>query len=282
MTSAAGEPWQIGERAARALRSELGLGDAPIDIRDVIQRRGVQLATDIFPDDWGDGRYLKKGSRYLIILNAAGGPARAARARFTAAHELGHHELHRDNQDVVIYIDTDVHSGGKSRPEREADAFAAYLLAPTEALKRDLADVPPREVAPELVADLMRRYGLSYRATVYRMHNAGAITAGTRNRLISAGEGRWTELQAIRGGREDDAFFLNRQLPSDYRSAALKLYENRHIELPRLAELLRLDDLEEVQKIVSEAGIEREPGLEPDDDAVAALLALADDPEGDS
>src|SRR6185312_1143367 len=124
LTTAAGEPWQIGERGARALRSELGLGDAPIDIRDVIRRRGVTLAINTFPSEWGDGRYIMKGARCLILLNASLGSA--ARARFTAAHELGHHELHRDNQDVVVFVDTDIHSPAARKPphEREADAFA--------------------------------------------------------------------------------------------------------------------------------------------------------------
>ena len=48
--------WHDGERAARALRFELGLGYAPIDIYDVIARRGVALA---FRDLGGDdGRYV--------------------------------------------------------------------------------------------------------------------------------------------------------------------------------------------------------------------------------
>jgi Zn-dependent peptidase ImmA (M78 family) len=276
LQNGAGEPWRVGERGARALRSELGLGDAPIDIRDVIGRRGVQLAIQEFPPDWGDGRYLKKGNRHLILLNAS--VSDANRARFTAAHELGHHELHQDNQEVVVYIDTDIHAQRRNNAEREANAFAAHLLAPAEALRRDLHGIPGKEITPEKVVELTIRYGMSYEALVYRIHNAGVISATTRNRLLEGGRGRVRELQALYPSRDDDAFFLTPQLPAEYRAAALKLYEERHITLERLAEMLRTS-AEEAADFAHKVGLERERGLEPDEAAVAELRALA---EGDA
>ena len=277
LSNGAGEPWQVGERGARALRSELGLGDAPIDIRDVIRRRGVLLAIQRFPTEWGDGRYLKKGIRNLIILNATIGDSN--RARFTAAHELGHHELHRDQQEVVVYIDTNVHAPArtKNREEREADAFAAYLLAPTDALLRELHGVPGRDVTPDHIVGLMRRYGLSYTSLAYRVHNAGLISATTRNRLLELGEGHVRQLLSAFPPRDDDAFFSSPQLPDDFRASALALYEHRHVTLERLAELLRITQ-DEALALVREAGNEHPASLEPDEDAVAELRALA---EGD-
>lgn len=265
----------MGERGARALRSELGLGDAPIDIRDVIRRRGITLAIGAFPSEWGDGRYVKKGSRHLILLNASLGGA--ARARFTAAHELGHHELHRDNRDVVVFVDTDIQSPAARKPahEREADAFAAYLLAPSEALRRDLDGVAAKDVTPETVFQLMKRYGLSYQSLVYRLHNTNLISATIRNRLLLDGEGRVHELEELHGKREDDDFFSRPLLPPEFRRAALRMYGNRHITLKRLAELLRVAEAE-AEQAAAAAGLAREPGLEPDDAAVNELLELAD------
>jgi Zn-dependent peptidase ImmA (M78 family) len=276
LTSAAGEPWHIGERAARALRSELGLGDAPIDIRDVIRRRGVTIAIGAFPSEWGDGRYIKKGDRYLILLNASAGTP--ARARFTAAHELGHHELHRDNKDVVVFIDTDVHSptGRKPPHEREADAFAAYLLAPTEALRRDLAAIAPKDITPDAVFQLMKRYGLSYKSLVFRLHNANIVSATIRNRLLLGGEGRVHELQEMYGPREDDPFFSRPLLPPEFRRAALQMYAHRHITLTRLAELLRISE-SDAQAQAAAAGVSRDPGLEPDEAAVNELVVLTNE-----
>lgn len=274
MRNGAGEPWRVGERGARALRSELGLGDAPIDIRDVIGRRGVQLAIQEFPTDWGDGRYLKKGSRHLILLNATVGDAN--RARFTAAHELGHHELHQDNKEVVVYIDSNIYAQRRNNAEREANAFAAHLLAPAEALRRDLHGIAGKDISPERVVELMLRYGMSYEALVYRIHNAGLISATSRNRLIGLARGHIRELQALYPVRDDDEFFLKPQLPADYRAAALKLYEERHITLERLAEMLRTS-VDEAEAFVRNVGRKRERGLEPDEAAVAELRALAED-----
>lgn len=271
----AGEPWRVGARGALALRSELGLGDAPIDIRDVIRRRGVILAIGAFPSEWGDGRYVKKGNRYLILLNSSLGGA--ARARFTAAHELGHHELHRDNQDVVVFVDTDIYSpAGKKPPhEREADAFAAYLLAPSEALRRDLAGTAAKEITPETVFHLTKRYGLSYQSLVYRLHNTNLISATLRNRLLLEGEGRVHEFEELYGGREDDAFFSRPLVPPEFRRAALQMYGHRHITLRRLAELLRVSEAD-AEEAAAAAGLAREPGLELDEGGVNELLELAD------
>lgn len=275
MATAAGEPWQSGERAARALRSELGLGDAPVDVRDVIRRRGATLAIGSFPSEWGDGRYIKKGDRCLVLLNSnAGSPGRA---RFTAAHELGHHELHRDHREVVVFVDTNVYARAaeKSREEREADAFAAYLLAPTEALRRDLVGVAPKDIAPETVFLLMKRYGLSYTSLVYRLHNSGVIRASVRNRLLLDGQGRKRELEQLYGPRDDDPFFSRPLLPPEFRRAALQMYRHRHISLARLAELLRVSEAD-AEAQAAAAGAAREAGLEPDDAGVDELLELAE------
>jgi Zn-dependent peptidase ImmA (M78 family) len=276
---AAGEPWRVGERAARALRSELGLGDAPLDIRDVIRRRGVTLAIGQFPSEWGDGRYIKKGERCLVLLNSNSG--NPGRARFTAAHELGHHELHRDHSEVVVFVDTNVYSRaiGKSPEEREADAFAAYLLAPTDALRRDLDGVTTKDVTPERVFLLMNRYGLSYQSLVYRLHNSGLIRASVRDQLLAAGVSRTRELEELYGSRDDDAFFSRPLLPPEFRRAALQMYRHRHISLARLAELLRVSEVD-AEAQVAAAGLTREPGLEPDEAGVDELLELAErDPD---
>jgi len=219
---------------------------------------------------------VKKGDRHLILLNASiGSPARA---RFTAAHELGHHELHRDNEDVIVFIDTDVHSPAGRKPphEREADAFAAYLLAPTEALRRDLDGVAAKDITPDSVFQLMKRYGLSYKSLVFRLHNANVISATTRNRLVLAGEGRVHELEETYGPREDDPFFSRPLLPPEFRRAALQMYAHRHISLSRLAELLRISE-SDAQAQAAAAGAARDPGLEPDEAAVNELLELVNE-----
>jgi len=206
----------VGERAARALRFEMRLGDAPIDIYEVIRERGVALA---FRDLAGeDGRYVFHAGMGLAIISTAGP---AARQRFTAAHELGHHEMHRFVGEVeaeTYIIDTKVGVSDGVRREVEANSFASSLLLPSEAL---MTRFPQRtKVTLEQVADLMRIYRVSLPTTVFRLHNTNRITAAHRDALLDAGEGQAQqllgELEAPRTEAPPDA--LTRNLTKLYRA----------------------------------------------------------------
>ncbi len=128
--------WLPGKRAAQALRLELNLGFAPVNVWDVIRDRGVKLARHEFGEGRGDGFYLWHGGRALITINSS---ERASKQRFTAAHELGHHELHRFEADELAIADKNVSNTGGDPREVVANAFAGYMLAPDEALRQDLA-----------------------------------------------------------------------------------------------------------------------------------------------
>lgn len=87
-------------------------------------------------------------------------PARVPRTRFTVAHELGHCLLHPDEYaGLTTAAEPDHHAD----VEREANAFAAHLLVPDQALKRlSSADV------------IAKRFGVSLRMASLR------LTEGTR------------------------------------------------------------------------------------------------------
>ena len=116
------------ERAISAARSLLRrrLCSCPDDIH-VARIAHDAGATVVFRETGGaDGRLVRAGNRAFICIdeNAQG----TARARWTAAHELGHFLLH-GGYDALDRI----HSGGPKsgrdyQIEREADAFAAELL----------------------------------------------------------------------------------------------------------------------------------------------------------
>ncbi len=248
-------PWLEGERAASALRFELGLGYAPIDIYDVIARRGVALA---FRDLQGDdGRYIFHAGQGLIIVNSTG--TEASRQRFTAAHELGHHELHRfsgDDETPTYLVDRDILATGGDRREVEANAFAASFLLPGEALK---AEFPVRgKVEVEDVVAIMRRYGVSFTTAVFRLHNTQRITARVRDALRSEGEGRVHEL----GG--DLPPPTGPTPPVGLERSLAKLYRAGLVEADRVAETLGVDR----KSIVSRFGDPAPTGTNAD-----ALLA---------
>lgn len=225
----------VGERAARALRFEMRLGDAPIDIYEVIRERGVALA---FRDlDGEDGRYVFHSGMGLAIVSTAGP---ATRQRFTAAHELGHHEMHRfvgEAEAETYIVDKKVGFADGVRREVEANAFAGSLLLPSEAL---MTRFPQRtKVTLEQVADLMRIYRVSLPTAVYRLHNTNRITAAHRDALRDAGDG---QVQQLLGDLEAP----RTEAPPDTLTRTLsKLYRADLISAERLGDVLSLQ-IEEV------------------------------------
>ena len=254
----AGEEWRTGERFANDLRYRLDLGTGVADLRDVMRRVGVTFITHDFGPEGGDGRYVKKGERAAIVINSH--VRSTGRVRFTIAHELGHHVIHGEGQRSALFIDDKVGGGGDKAPaEKEADAFAAYFLAPTRALQHDVKALE-RSPTVEDVVELAIRYGGSYQTLVYRLNNSGLIGAAKRNKLVDDARGTVEELVRARGGyAEDDRVLVDAGVPDDYRETALRLYIAGDIGIPRLAELLRLPH-EDAERLLEERGIE-EPTL---------------------
>jgi Zn-dependent peptidase ImmA (M78 family) len=235
------EPHRIGEQAARALRLELDLAYAPIGgphLWELIRERGVDLAFHNFGSQGGDGLYLWDGSRGLIALNTSN--RKPLRVRFTASHELGHHEMHRYTLENVLLSDKDVMKGSSDSIESEANAFAAEFLMPEEALRREFAARDPETLEPLDVVRVMRTYGLSYEATLYRLQNSRVITSRRRQELEEAGRGRVIQLEAALGFDERAQFGApSTLLPEEFVLNAIRLFQSGGIDDDRLTEFLR-------------------------------------------
>lgn len=231
-------PWKQGEDAALALRHRLRLGDGPISVWEVIRRiDGLALALHDFGEDEGDGVYILKGARSLIVVNTA---RRPARQRFTAAHELGHHELHRHERRNLMIEDHDIFvETGNDPAEQAANAFAANLLAPSSAL-RDATASKKRKVTPEDVVALIAEFGLSYEATCYRLRNARLITSPALDGLLEAGRGGVDFLLADAGIDEGKLFPAGQALPREYLDHAAGLWQRRFISDERFAAMVRM------------------------------------------
>ena len=250
-------PWAVGERAARALRFELGLGHGPIDVYDVIHGRGVAIA---FCDlDGDDGRYVFHNGRALIIVTSD--CEESSRQRFTAAHELGHHELHRftnASEAPTYLVDRSIYETGGERREVEANSFAGSLLLPTEAIRATFAE--RRKIEVEDVAELMTRYRVSHPTAVYRLHNSGYITAARRDALLREGLGH------TRGPRGEAEAPIGPQTPFALERSLVKLYRVRLVGAERLAESLGLTQ----EQVIDRFG-EPEPPETGADDLLAEL-----------
>jgi len=230
-------PWRQGEDAALALRHRLRLSDGPVNVWEVIRRVGVALALEDFGDEGGDGRYLNKDGRALIIINTAN---RVSRQRFTAAHELGHHEMHRHTQRNLVIRDDDVLARTNDPLEKAANAFAGTFLAPAAGITERLGDKRNKEVSAEDVASLMGDFGLSYEATVNQLKSAKLINEPNRLRLLEAGKGNVEWMLSEAGIDEAKLFPAKHPLPSDYVDRVVTLWKHRHISDIRFAEMMRL------------------------------------------
>lgn len=83
------------------------------------------------------GYYLADHKRRFIVINSA---LDVRMRQVVCAHELGHDRLHQPIAGYSVWKEEDVFSSG-SRPEREANLFAAELLIPDQTISSFLTQV---------------------------------------------------------------------------------------------------------------------------------------------
>ena len=124
--------------AARAILREFGVKNAPVPVERIIKSKGIVLQYAPLEEDLSGMAYIKDGVG-IIGVNALHHPNRQ---RFSAAHELAHHELHKREISKAVHVDhgfrmlfrDDISSQGIDPLEIEANAFASELLMPSELL----------------------------------------------------------------------------------------------------------------------------------------------------
>jgi Zn-dependent peptidase ImmA (M78 family) len=188
--------------ATRLIRSAIGCEpETPIkNLINKFERHGIiiiMLSEEINGLDafssWVNGIYP------VIALS----PERPGdRQRLSAAHELVHLVLHQSFR------------GGFDGLEREANQFAAELLLPEEAMRREI--VPP--VTLSGLAELKCRWGTSIQALTYRARELGIISLRQDKYL-------WTQISK-RGWKthEPDALYIPHEKPRALRKMAEVLY----------------------------------------------------------
>lgn len=162
------------EAAQRVLR-EYGVKAAPVPVDRIIKSKGIALEYAPFEDELSGMAYIKDGVA-IIGLNALHHPNRQ---RFSAAHELGHHELHADILESKVHVDKgflvllrdDVSSRGTDNREIEANAFASELLMPSELIRGALSERGLDIEDDEGVEALAKKFRVSAAAMRYRLSN---------------------------------------------------------------------------------------------------------------
>lgn len=151
-----------GALKARKVHTELGLvhpTEAPIEI--IAQLRGLLIRYTRI--EGAEARLLRTETRAVAAIARSNS---VGRQRFSAAHELGHYELHRDHSRIRACSADDMHRwSGNEKREAEANWFAAELLMPAK-LFEPMCDVA--KVDLDIIRVLANEFQVSMTAAAIR------------------------------------------------------------------------------------------------------------------
>lgn len=156
---------------AYRVRKYLGAdGQSPMDIFKLVQ--GIEDLTLVFyPLGKNISGVCYKGASSRVI--AVNSHMSLGRQRFSLAHELYHLYFDEAKESQVSRMAI----GVGDAIERCADQFASYLLMPPAALSESLDGIKSDRPGAEDVIWLEQYYGLSHKATLYRLVSDGVLTA---------------------------------------------------------------------------------------------------------
>lgn len=163
------------ERAAIAVRRSWGLHLAPIpDVILALENAGIPVATLRISSDKQDGFcfYSAVLGKAFVGINIEG--ASCARARFDAAHELGHIVLHRHVSPEQAKI-----PAFHKLIEQQAHRFAGAFLFPREAFVSEA-----RVVSLDYLRSLKKRWGMSIGAMIMRAFQLQLIDENEKQTLF--------------------------------------------------------------------------------------------------
>lgn len=182
------------------IRRDLFNEDAfsPIDIFALISNLNKFTVVFYPMSDRISGMCIREKNGNVIGINSS---LSYGRQRFSAAHELYHLFFEKGLRSVVCEKDI---SGVKSDSEKEADAFASYLLAPYDALKayceRNKIDDNHNWIMEDVIK-MEQFFQLSHQAILYRLVSDGYIDEEISNCLKSN-----VIRQAVRLGYDDKLY----------------------------------------------------------------------------
>ncbi len=171
------------EDTADELRNEWKLRSYPIpDVILALENAGIPVATLDIVSDKQDGFFFRSSilQRCFVGINTYN--VSCARARYDAAHEIGHAILHR-----LVTPQQERDSVSHKVLEQQAHRFAGAFLFPKKSFLSEVG-------FPSLdyFASLKKTWGMSIGAMVYRAFNLGLIEESERSNLFqNMGRRRW-------------------------------------------------------------------------------------------
>ncbi|HVB43099.1 MAG TPA: ImmA/IrrE family metallo-endopeptidase [Streptosporangiaceae bacterium] len=249
-------PWRDGEDLADLVRQGLGLGRAPIaDVAELAERHfGLDVLA--WPTGTAVSGLCAHGHGVAMVLISTSFPR--GHQRFTAAHELAHHLL-RDPREIVI--DSNLYDNSNPMEQR-ANAFAAALLMPASGLRDVIAGRPIDET---VLAELMRHFGASFSALLYRLASSSVRLLSARIRDVWLQKPTSSVLRAANDPAPGDLVVPDesRRIPPRLWRAAQAGYQDGRVGIGTLA---ALTDEDAEQLYIRLAADNVRPPMPADDD----------------
>jgi Zn-dependent peptidase ImmA (M78 family) len=150
----------------------------PVDVEQLAIFCGAEVRYEPFTGELSGMLRRQHSGKHVIGVNATHS---VARQRFTIAHELGHLQLHKDEEFHVdetppIRFRRDSASPAVDSDEIEANYFAAELLMPAKWLENEIEEIPPGVEPEEAVAHLADIFGVSVQAMTIRLSSLGKLS----------------------------------------------------------------------------------------------------------
>ncbi len=262
------EAIQQGDQVAQEERRRLELGNRPIsNIVDLLTSQGVWCASTELPPEMA-GLFLFRPSIGTAIL--VNGRHVKARQMFSYAHEYAH-ALFDQNRHILISTT----ANASELTETRANAFAAAFLLPGQgvsdmlhslgkgrASRTDFAvfDVATQgvveaeerllasrqKIASQDIALIAHHFGVSYQATIYRLHSLRYISQKEREKLLKEephGKAYLRMLGLNDLEKADKSSSYQRELRTYLSRLIIEAYQCEKISRGRLMELCRLLNL---------------------------------------
>lgn len=212
---------------AEEIRSDLDLGDYPATalVKILEEKYGIKF---FFNELDGNGSAAASASDYgLCVLISSSEPA--WRQHFSIAHELFHLITWDDGLLEQVSSDKEVWNKNESL----ANAFAAGLLVPTEALHREIRSLSKENKLNDAgIVSIARQFGVSLEALLWRMGGLNIISRETVKKAIS--DERIHALDQESRAEAQTPYYLSNR----FVRMAYVAYENGKISRARLAKIL--------------------------------------------
>ena len=170
---------------ANELRKQFGEDiSSPIDVFAIMQsQEHLTLVFYPFSNQISGMCVRTPNGEQLVAINSTN---TLGRQRFTAAHELYHLFIQEEITTVICGNDIDV---SRDEEEKNADCFASYFIAPSDALRsyieKKLIKGQHRPLTVDDVVHIEQHFRMSRQSTLYRLVGDGWMSLDLANTLKS-------------------------------------------------------------------------------------------------